>query len=243
MDCRHEDGHANQGARSGCRQRGRVYHRPGVEREYRSDTLTRVEAIILLKYQAAFAGRDVLDIGVGTGRTSIYLAPLARRYEGVEYSPVMVEYLRVHQPQLAVRLADMRDLSAFTDATFDFVFGTSNVIDAVGEDGRRQTLREFARVLRPGGMLVFSSHNRHYARALEGPRLAPSHSLARLALNALRLPRQWRNHARLRAQREVHAEHALLDDPGHDLRVCTTTVSSHSSANSSPPPDGAPRGR
>jgi len=194
----------------------RVYHRAGVERYYHSVTLTREEASILLKYQPAFAGRDVLDVGVGTGRTSLYLAPLARRYEAIDYSPAMVDHLRERQPQLAVRLADMRDLSAFADASFDFVFGSNNVIDAVGEEGRQRTLREFARVLRPGGILAFSSHNRHYARALGGPRLVLSRNPVTLAANAVKWLRQLGNHARLGQRREVHAEHALLDDLGHD---------------------------
>jgi SAM-dependent methyltransferase len=193
-----------------------VYHRAGVEREYTSKELTRMEAFALLKYQPAFAGRDILDIGVGTGRTSFYLAPLAKRYEAVDYSPVMVEHLRASQPQFSVRLADMRDLSAFADASMDFVFGSNNVIDAVGEEDRLRTLREFARVLRPGGTLAFSSHNRHYAPALGPPRLKRTRNPVNLAANTLRWLRQLRNHARLRPQREVHAEYALLDDGGHD---------------------------
>src|SRR6059036_928267 len=109
-----------------------VYHAPGVEREYQSRELTRVEVVALLKHHAAFAERDVLDIGVGTGRTSLYLAPLAHRYEAIDYSPVMVQYLQQTMPQIAVHQADMRELSGFADADFDFLLATNNVIDAVG---------------------------------------------------------------------------------------------------------------
>jgi len=72
----------------------RVYHRAGVERYYRSTQLSRVETMVLLKYAHAFVGRDVFDLGVGLGRTALYLAPLARRYEGIDYSPIMVEKAR-----------------------------------------------------------------------------------------------------------------------------------------------------
>src|SRR5689334_22314291 len=101
----------------------RVYHSPGVERSYsHAQLLTRAEAMALLKYQAAFAGRDVLDIGVGTGRTTAYIAPLARRYQGIDYSPVMIEYFRSALPQFAAELVDMRDLSGFEPDSFDLVF-------------------------------------------------------------------------------------------------------------------------
>jgi SAM-dependent methyltransferase len=194
----------------------RVYHAPGVERAYTSRELTRVEVVALLKHHAAFADRDVLDLGVGTGRTSIYLAPLARRYEAIDYSPVMVDYLRARMPEISVRTADMRDLSVFTDATFDFVFATNNVVDAVGHDDRLRSLREVRRVLRPGGVLMFSSHNREYRHALSGPRLRWSRNPS----TEVRYLRQWlrqlANHARVGALREQNADYALLDDPGHD---------------------------
>src|SRR5438093_6699515 len=135
-----------------------VYHAAGVEREYQSRELTRVEVVALLRYHAAFAQREVLDIGVGTGRTSLYLAPLARRYEAIDYSPVMVRYLQQAMPQISVRQADMRELSGFADAGFDFLFATNNVIDAVGHDDRMRALHEAFRVLRPGGVLMFSTH-------------------------------------------------------------------------------------
>ena len=194
----------------------RVYHAANVTREYRADTLTRAEALTLLRYHDTFAGRDVLDIGVGTGRTSVYLAPLASRYEGIDYSPVMVTHVQRHLPGVSVRLADMRDLGVFDTASFDFVFASNNVVDAVDGDGRVRTFREVNRVLRDGGWFVFSSHNRHWADALRPPHPAWSPNPAREVLHLARWLRQVGNHARIGPAREVHAEHALLNDGGHD---------------------------
>jgi SAM-dependent methyltransferase len=194
----------------------RVYHAEDVTREYRSDTLTRAEAMVLLRHHDAFAGRDVLDIGVGTGRTSVYLAPLAARYEAIDYSPVMVAHVRRHLPGVPVRLADMRDLSAFSSASFDFVFASNNVIDAVDGEGRLRTFLEVNRVLRGGGWFVFSSHNRHWTEALRPPHPAWSPNPAREVLNLARWLRQVGNHARIASLREVFSEHALLNDGGHD---------------------------
>src|SRR5262245_23523280 len=118
----------------------RVYYDKGVTRSYsQAHTLTRVEAVTLLKYQAAFAGRDVLDIGVGTGRTTGYIAPLARRYVGIDYSPAMIECFRQMLPQYSAQLGDMRDLSMFERASFDLVFASNCALDAVSHEDRLRT--------------------------------------------------------------------------------------------------------
>jgi SAM-dependent methyltransferase len=194
----------------------RVYHAKGVERAYTSFELDRAEVLALLKYQSAFAGRDVLDLGVGTGRTTIYLAPLARRYEAIDYSPIMVDRMRARLPKISVRLSDFRDLSAFADNSFDFVFGSNNVLDAVSHEDRKRAFLELHRVLRPDGVLMFSSHNREYRRAINGPRITFSKNPVTQGVNLVRWARQLVNHARLARLRRFEADFALLNDEGHD---------------------------
>jgi len=193
----------------------RVYHARGVEREYRSRDLTRFEVMALLKYHDAFAGRDMLDIGVGTGRTSLYLAPIVHRYEAIDYSPVMVQHLARAMPEISVRQADMRDLSQFNDSEFDFILATNNVIDAVGHDDRLRALREAGRVLRTGGVLMLSTHNRDYREALRGPRLHWSRNPVTEVHHLHRWMRQMGNYARVGALRELNPSYALLNDEGH----------------------------
>ncbi len=194
----------------------RVYHSPRVEREYHSWNLTRCEALTLLKYQPAFAGRDVLDLGVGTGRTAIYLAPLANRYEAIDYSPVMVQRTRANLPEVSVRLGDLRDLSAFDDASFNMVFALNNVVDAVSHEDRARSLTEAHRVLRGGGLLMFSSHNRLYRYAQRGPRLDWSRNPVNQAMLFISWVRRVNNNWRNRHSHRFEADYALLSDLGHD---------------------------
>lgn len=193
-----------------------VYFSPGVYTHYLSPNLTRPEVICLLKYQSHIAGKAVLDIGVGAGRTTGYLAPLARRYEAVDYSPVMVEYARKILPDISVQQADFRDLSIFKDQLFDFVFATDNVIDALAHEDRLRALREACRVLRPGQILAFSSHNIQYKKAYSGPEFEFHRNPVTLAMSFLRYLRCLKNHARVARFRVTHAEYALLNDRGHD---------------------------
>ncbi|MEO8052976.1 MAG: class I SAM-dependent methyltransferase, partial [Acidobacteriota bacterium] len=162
-----------------------VYNSPGVYRYYLSRLLMPAEISCLLKYQPHISQRDVLDIGVGAGRTTRYLAPLARRYEGVDYSSVMVGYMKQAMPQIQVRQLDFRDLTVFEDRSFDFVFATDNVIDALPHDDRLRALSEAHRVLRKGGVLAFSSHNIRYEKAFLGPQLNWSSNPVRLAANCV----------------------------------------------------------
>ena len=192
-----------------------VYHSPGVYRYYLSTLLKPPEAAWLSKYQSHISGRDVLDIGVGAGRTTRHLAPLARRYEAVDYSPVMVGYLKAVMPEISVRQADFRNLSIFDDRSFDFVLATDNVIDALAHEDRLRALREACRVLRPGGLLAFSSHNIRYKRAFSGPRLAWSSNPVRLASNCAGYLLCWWNHLGVGPLRRTTPEYALLNDPGH----------------------------
>jgi SAM-dependent methyltransferase len=55
--------------------------------------------------------------------------------------------------------ADARDLSAFAEASFDFVLFSFNGIDEVDHRGRMDALVQIHRVLKPNGIFLFSSHN------------------------------------------------------------------------------------
>jgi SAM-dependent methyltransferase len=191
-----------------------VYFAPGVERRYLSRELTKQESAALARSEAHYTHRDVLDIGVGAGRTAHFLAPRAHQYEAIDYSPVMVDYVRRKLPDISVRQADFRELP-FADAAFDFVFATDNVIDALSHADRLRALSEAARVLRPGGAFVFSTHNLRYRGAFDGPRLEWAWHPKQLAKNVARYALGRWNHVKVGGLRTVTKEYALLNDQGH----------------------------
>jgi SAM-dependent methyltransferase len=193
----------------------RIYHAPRVTRYYHARALDCAETMALLKYQPAFAGRRVLDLGVGTGRTTRYLAPLSASYVGLDYSPHMIAHLAETMPAVRLQLGDIRNLSSFESRAFDFAVAADNVIDAVSHPERLRVLAELRRVLEDDGVFVFSSHNRRFRHAMDGPRLARARNPVTQAAHVVRYVRCRITHARVRRLRRIEPEYALLNDSGH----------------------------
>ena len=140
-----------------------TFNDPDVVSEYEgSTTLMPAEAHLFERYVQA--GMDVLDVGVGTGRTTPELQRRARRYVGVDYAENMVRACRRRFPGTDFVVGDAANLSMFDAETFDCVVFSFNGVDCLHPaDRRRQFLHEAHRLLRPGGRLILSIHN---ARAL-----------------------------------------------------------------------------
>ena len=104
---------------------------------------------------------EMLDLGVGTGRTGYTFAPLVRRYVGLDASPRMLERARAllgADENVELIEGNARDLNA-VEGAFDLVLFSFNGLDALGHEDRLLTLTEVRRVLRPGGYFLFSSHS------------------------------------------------------------------------------------
>jgi len=106
------------------------------------------------------AGQPILDLGVGAGRTVALLLPVSKDYVGLDYTPELARACRKKHPGVRILDGDARDLSRFADGSFKLVVFSFNGIDAVNPEDRMTILREVRRVLRPGGIFLFSSHNR-----------------------------------------------------------------------------------
>jgi ubiquinone/menaquinone biosynthesis C-methylase UbiE len=136
-----------------------VYRDPAVVSHYASlDYLTPCERLLFDTYVKP--GMAILDIGVGGGRTASYLSRQAGRYVGVDYSEEMVRLCQSKFPRLEFLVSDASNLSQFVDRSFDAIVFAFNGLDGVlPAEKRWQCLRECARLLKSGGVLIFSSHN------------------------------------------------------------------------------------
>ncbi len=120
------------------------------------------EKVLFEKLSAKIENSKILDIGVGGGRTTKYLLPLASDYTGVDYVSEFVERVKTKYESGNFLCADARDLNEFADKNFDFILFSYNGIDYVSHEDRLKILKEIYRVLKKGGTFMFSSHNRDY---------------------------------------------------------------------------------
>jgi ubiquinone/menaquinone biosynthesis C-methylase UbiE len=136
-----------------------VYNKPDVASHYAVlNYLTPCEQVLFDLYIKP--GAAVLDLGVGGGRTTPYLSRDASRYVGVDYASEMIRACRRKHPALEFVEAEASDLSVFAAGSFDAVVIAFNGLDYVIPDEKRVLCcKECYRVLKPGGILLFSSHN------------------------------------------------------------------------------------
>ena len=116
-------------------------------------------------------GKDVLEVGCGTGLIMERMKDFSKSVVGVDLSSGMLEKAR--QRGLVVHQADATALP-FPDESFDAVV-SFKVLAHV--QGIRAALSEAARVTRPGGHLVLEFYNSQSIRTLV-KRLKPAQSIA-----------------------------------------------------------------
>lgn len=150
-------------------QNYRYYNTPSVVADYEQGPhLLPVEEFLFNSYIKP--GDAILDIAVGAGRTSRYLATIASRYVGIDYAPEMLKVCRNNYPQLDFREMSATNLSSFQDKTFNSVVISLNALDELlTNEDRRRCLLECWRVLHANGVLIFSSRTPHAILARRTP--------------------------------------------------------------------------
>ena len=130
---------------------------------------------------------EALDFGCGFGRVTRALAGRFERCVGVDIAPRMVDgarALNADRPTCEFRVNPGSDLAQFGDGRFDLVYSSIVLQHVPRRDWIESYLAEFARVLRPGGAIVFTlpSHIPLVYRAQWRRRLY--HGLRRLGVPA-----------------------------------------------------------
>lgn len=189
-----------------------VHHYPSLS------VLMPAEAALVERYREKLVGSRLLDIGVGGGRTTVHLAPLAASYVGIDYSAGLASATSERFPHLHIEQGDVRDLSAFDDHSFDVVVFSYNGLDSISHTDRLLALREVRRTLVDGGLFLFSSHNREFDRfnllPWQGMR-QPGRRMLR-EIRAALIPAARANRRRLRPRQVVGPDWAVINDSAHD---------------------------
>jgi len=129
--------------------------------EYGDYRLYPPERVILERFKKDWPRIRMLDIGIGTGRTSYTFAAVAGEYVGIDYAEEMVRRANAiipRSPDVTLEFHDARDLSEYVAQPFDLVLFSMNGLDSVGHEDRDRIIREVRKVVKPGGYFCFSSH-------------------------------------------------------------------------------------
>jgi ubiquinone/menaquinone biosynthesis C-methylase UbiE len=101
--------------------------------------------------------RNALDFGCGVGRLTQALADRFEVVWGVDFAPSMIEQAKHfdrHPGTCHYILNERADLRMFESASFGFIY-SNIVLQHIEPRYQRSYLKEFVRVLTPGGVLVF----------------------------------------------------------------------------------------
>jgi len=113
--------------------------------------------------QARF--RRLLELGGGQGRDSFYFAGQGFDVTVLDYAPVALETIaaRADEAGLSARVSvgehDVREPLPLPDESFDGCYSNMLFCMALTEDELRRLSAEIRRVLRPGGLCVYTARN------------------------------------------------------------------------------------
>ena len=130
------------------------------ERERHDGYHAMIDALQVEVARPLASGRDVLELGCGTGMILKELHPVARQAVGIDISPGMLKQAR--DRGLNVVVGSATDLP-FADESFDMVcsFKVLAHIEQI-----QRVMSEVARVLRPGGVAALEFYNKRSLRTL-----------------------------------------------------------------------------
>ena len=132
----------------------KAYDRWSATYDADKNTTRDLDAAVLRRTPLALDGKDVLELGCGTGKNTAYLASKAGKVFALDFSEGMIARAHERLTTSNVRFIrhDVRDLWPLEAESVDIVVGNL-ILEHVHD--LAPVYFEAARVLRPGGQLFF----------------------------------------------------------------------------------------
>lgn len=130
---------------------------------YHSSGKASVEFIRQFRNEAGVAIADserVLDFGCGVGRILRWW-PDREHVWGCDVNPKLVAWCQENLAPSQISLNRVDPPTTFVDGGFDFLYAQS-VLTHIYPEGQARWMREWARIVRPGGLIFVTTHGPHH---------------------------------------------------------------------------------
>jgi SAM-dependent methyltransferase len=180
-----------------------------------------VEKKVFESYHTVMKQGNLLDIGIGGGRTTRYLLNKCKTYIGIDYSKRFINSVKLIFPESDCFVMDARNLDEFESERFDFVNFSFNGMDYTDLEGRKKIFSEIARVLKPGGIFFFSTHNRKHSSFNVSPWRNKNNSFATNIKTFIKLIPYLSRKIKNKKEELFTEDYALVNDSAHNYNLLT----------------------
>jgi ubiquinone/menaquinone biosynthesis C-methylase UbiE len=135
--------------------------------------IDNMEDFLQANGESLFKADDILDFGCGCGRILIPLSFMIspRKIVGTDIDKQSIGWLKSNYPTFkALDVNKIKPPTKYADATFDLVYGVS-VFTHLPEDMQHAWLSEMSRIIKPGGLGLFTTHGETFYSKLAGSAL------------------------------------------------------------------------